>query len=327
MRPLRVGTRGSKLALAQTDSVMKALWERFPGLTMEKVIIKTRGDVITDSPLRAVMGKGFFVKEIEAALLNGDIDFAVHSLKDIPIDLPDGLTLVALCHRSEPRDAFVIPGKEGTDDWETVIASLPSGSRIGTSSLRRQAQLKHLRPDWQFPELRGNVDTRLRKLDEGRYDAIVVAAAGLLRLGLEGRIACLLPEQICCPAAGQGVLAVEARRDDEEVLSILKTVDEPNVRIEVTAERAAIEELEAGCHAAVGALAQVQDKNLTLTVVVAETDGKGIWRHRLHRPLSGDYLERIALAEEMGRRAAQALREQGATVRAKMKREGEKTED
>jgi hydroxymethylbilane synthase len=310
-RPLRVGTRGSKLALAQTEWVVKALLTRHPDLRIETVIIRTKGDVIVDRPLREVTGKGFFVKEIEAALLAGEIDFAVHSLKDLPTELPEGLTIAALCNRTEPSDALVVRHRQGQADWQEVVASLPNDARVGTSSLRRQAQLKHAFPHWQLCELRGNVDTRLRKLDEGQYDAIVVAAAGLLRLNLQERIACLLPVELCCPAAGQGVLAVEVRSDDAPILSLLQTLDEWDVRVEVTAERTATQALGAGCHAAVGALARVSDGKLHLWVAAAQLDGSQVWRHHAVATLPDNPSEQLQVAHDLGKQAADALRRSG----------------
>ncbi len=310
-RPLRVGTRGSKLALAQTEWVVKALLTRHPDLRIETVIIRTKGDVITDRPLREVTGKGFFVKEIEAALLAGEVDFAVHSLKDLPTELPEGLTIAALCNRVEPSDALVVRHCQGQKDWREVVASFPANACVGTSSLRRQAQLKHAFPHWQLCELRGNVDTRLRKLDEGQYDAIVVAAAGLLRLNWQERIACLLPVELCCPAAGQGVLAVEVRSDDAFTLSLLQTLDEWDVRVEVTAERAATQALGAGCHAAVGALARISDGKLHLWVAAAQLDGSQVWRHHAIATLPENPSEQLQVAHALGKQAADALRRSG----------------
>lgn len=310
-RPLRVGTRGSPLALAQTEWVVKALLTRYPDLRVETVIIRTKGDVIADRPLREVAGKGFFVKEIEAALLSGEIDFAVHSLKDLPTELPEGLTIAAFCNRVEPSDALVVRNWRGQKDWQEVVASLPANAYVGTSSLRRQAQLKHAFPHWQLCELRGNVDTRLRKLEEGQYDAIVVAAAGLLRLNLQQHIACLLPVELCCPAAGQGVLAVEAPLDDSPILSLLQTLDEWDVRVEVTAERAATQALGAGCHAAVGALARVSDGELHLWVAAAQLDGTQVWRHHAVAALPNKATEQLKVAHALGNQAADALRSSG----------------
>jgi len=314
-RVFRVGTRGSKLALAQTEWVTKVLQEKFPDLRTETVILKTRGDVIVDRPLREVTGKGFFVKEIEAALLRGEIDFAVHSLKDMPTELPDGLAIAALCNRVDPRDVLVVKGwRVGETDLKAVVSHLPERPMVGTSSLRRQAQLKYKFPNWQLCELRGNVDTRLRKLDEGQYDAIVVAAAGLIRLGLQDRIACFLPVEVCCPAAGQGALAVEARRDDEEVLKLLKSVDDLAVRVEVEAERAATKTLGAGCHSAIGALAWLDDRKLALWVTVAEPNGQKVWRNFAQVELPEDTSTWLNEARKLGNESAQALLSQGVNV-------------
>jgi hydroxymethylbilane synthase len=315
-RVFRVGTRGSKLALAQTEWVINALRKKLPDLQVEVVIIKTRGDVIIDRPLREVTGKGFFVKEIETALLRGEIDFAVHSLKDMPTELPDELTIAALCNRVDPKDVLVVRGWSGREtDLETVLSHLPERPRVGTSSLRRQAQLKYKFPDWQLCELRGNVDTRLRKMDEGQYDAIVVAAAGLIRLGLQDRIACFLPIEVCCPAAGQGVLAVEARQGDEEVLNLLKKVDEFAVRIEVEAERAATRTLGAGCHSAIGALARLNGRELSIWVTVAEPYGEKVWRHFAKVTLPDDPSTWLREAQKLGMESAQALLNEGAIAR------------
>ncbi|MER3500625.1 MAG: hydroxymethylbilane synthase [Candidatus Fervidibacterota bacterium] len=309
MEPLlRVGTRGSKLALVQTEWVIKALKERYRNLRVETVVIRTLGDIIADRPLREVSGKGFFIKEIEAALLKGEIDLAVHSLKDMPSELPEGLSVVALCNRIEPRDVLVVRGWKGdARDWQEVVAGLPVNAKVGTSSLRRQAQLKHAFPHWQLCELRGNVDTRLRKLDEGQYDAIVVAAAGLMRLGVQERIACFLPADLCCPAAGQGALAVEARTNDADTLFFLHPLDELPVRVEVEAERAATQELGAGCHAAVGALARLTRSTLSLWVAAAEPDGSKVWRHFAQTTLPDDQAEWLEIARGLGRKAARNL--------------------
>lgn len=332
-RVFRVGTRGSKLALAQTEWVVNALQKHFPDLTFEIVTVRTKGDIISDRPLREVAGKGFFVKEIEVALLNGEIDFAVHSLKDLPTDLPEGLTIAALCNRVEPRDVLVVRQGEKREGWEgnsegqilqAVVSQLPDKPRVGTSSLRRQAQLKHAFPNWQMCELRGNIDTRLRKLDEGQYDAVVIAAAGLIRLGLSERIACILPVEICCPAAGQGALAVEARKDDEETLSLLKTIDEFSVRVEVEAERAAVKTLEAGCHSAVGALARLEGRRLSLWVTIAHPKGQAVWRNFAQVELTSEVTTEIGSEERgmwleearrLGAEVADTLLKQGAVIR------------
>lgn len=314
-RVLKVGTRGSKLALAQTEWVINAIKQKFPNLQIETVIIRTKGDVIADRPLREVAGKGFFVKEIEAALLGGEIDFAVHSLKDMPTDLPEGLTIAALCNRVEPRDVLVVRGWQGgNSDLREIVKQMPKQAKVGTSSLRRQAQIKNAFQNWQLCELRGNVDTRLRKLDEGQYDAIVVAAAGLIRLGLQERITCILPVEICCPAAGQGALAVEARSDDEEVLKLLQTIDDLTVRVEVEAERAATKTLGAGCHSAIGALARLNSRELAIWVVAAQPDGQKIWRNFSQVNLPEDNSTWLERAKELGVKAAKDLLKQGAMV-------------
>lgn len=314
VRVFRVGTRGSKLALAQTKWVINALQEKFPDLKVETVIIKTRGDSITDRPLREIGGKGFFVKEIEAALIRGEIDFAVHSLKDMPTELPDGLEIIAFCNRVDPRDALVVRGYKGDRDLQAVASSLPENPRVGTSSLRRQAQLKHKFPNWQLCELRGNIDTRLKKLDEGQYDAIVVAAAGLIRLGLQDDIACFLPIEVCCPAAGQGALAVEGRSDDEDVINLLKSIDDFAVRLEVETERAATRTLGAGCHSAIGALARLNGRELSLWVSVAEPSGQKVWSHFARSKLSENESNWLEEARKLGEETALALLSQGAAV-------------
>lgn len=314
-RILRVGTRGSKLALAQTDWVTNSIRQKFTDLEIEKVIIRTKGDVIADRPLREVSGKGFFVKEIEAALLNGEIDFAVHSLKDMPSDLPDRLTIAALCNRIEPRDALVLREWRGCkEDLKEIVKSMPEKARVGTSSLRRQAQLKNAFPNWQLCELRGNLDTRLRKLDDGQYDAIVVAAAGLIRLGLQERIACILPVEICCPAAGQGALAIEARLDDGEVISLLKNLDDFSVRVEIEVERSAIKTLGAGCQSAVGVWARLKGCELDICLVIARPDGQRIWRQSTKVQLPEDNSTWLEFAREIGIKVAQKLLEQGAVI-------------
>lgn len=314
-RVLKIGTRGSKLALAQTEWIINVIKQKFPDLQIETVIIRTKGDVIADRPLREVAGKGFFVKEIEAALLEGEIDCAVHSLKDMPTDLSEGLTIATLCNRVEPRDVLVVRWwKGGNGDLREIVKQMPKQARVGTSSLRRQAQIKNAFQNWQLCELRGNVDTRLRKLDEGQYDAIVVAAAGLIRLGLQERISCILPVEICCPAAGQGALAVEARSDDEEVLKLLQAIDDLTVRVEVEAERAATKTLGTGCHSAIGALARLNGRELAIWVVAAQPDGQKVWRNFSQVSLPEDTSTWLEKARELGVKTAKNLLEQGATV-------------
>lgn len=308
-RVIRIGTRDSKLALAQTSWVAAALAQRFPSLQAETVCIKTKGDQIVDKPLDSSLGKGFFVKEIEEQMLAGHIDIAVHSLKDLPTELPEGLTLAALCKRIEARDAVVLPSVEqdvslASGNAELNLSVLPKNARVGTSSLRRQAQLRYSQPSLKLKPLRGNVDTRLRKLDDGGYDAIVVAAAGLIRLGLSKRIGFLLPLSICVPAAGQGALAIEARRDDLMTLEILAHLDDPRVRAEATAERATVSEFNAGCHSAFGVYATSGNKKMSIHAAVASLDGGLVLREFV----SGSGCE----AEALGRTLAGRLFDRGA---------------
>ena len=311
---LRIGTRGSALALAQTQAVVDALHQQFPELNIEIVTIRTRGDVITDRPLRQLRGKGFFVKEIESALLRGDIDIAVHSLKDMPTKLPDGLTIAAICQRLDPRDALVLRDegdaanlKDATSEFNPLML-LPRGTVIGTSSLRRRAQVLHLRSDVLVRELRGNLDTRLRKLDAGDYDAIIVAAAGLIRMGLQHRMSTVIPLSACIPAAGQGALAVEARTDDERILQLVKCLDDPIARAEVDAERALISALGAGCHVPVGACARViSDDMLKLYAVVAMPDGSRLIRDEVDGNVSDAIALGLQLAERLESMGARAI--------------------
>lgn len=264
-----IGSRGSQLALWQSrwvESQLTALGE-----TCRIEIIKTTGDKVTDVPLAKVGGKGLFTKEIEDALLAGTVDVAVHSLKDMPTELPDGLTLQAVPEREDVRDAMV----------GNTLAALKQGARVGTSSLRRAAQLKAARPDLAIETIRGNLDTRLRKLDEGQFDAIVLAAAGLRRLGWADRIAELLPVEICCPAVGQGALAIETRDDSGAGARICRKLDHPATRAAVTAERALLGGLGGGCQVPIGANATVDGGLLRLRAVVASPGGETIIRgHR-----------------------------------------------
>lgn len=311
MNELRIGTRGSKLALLQAQIIVDRLCRLYPDLRTDVRVIRTRGDMIEDVPLQRVGGKGFFVKEIELALLNGEIDIAVHSAKDLPTSIPDGLTIAAICDRIDPRDAIVvreaqraIEAQEGTSDMD-ILGILPTGAIVGTSSLRRHAQLLHLRPDLVMRHMRGNVDTRLRKLDEGGFDAIVVAAAALIRLGLEHKIAVCLPVHVCTPAAGQGALAIEARYDDERVLNLIKPLDDERARAEVEAERALVSSLGAGCHVPVGACAKwLGNGELELTAAVASHDGKLLIRRMMRGAASKP--------RELGTLLAEALMADGA---------------
>jgi hydroxymethylbilane synthase len=284
---LRIGSRGSKLALWQARWVQERLAAL--GLPSEIEIIRTTGDKITDVPLarlgRAEGVKGLFTKEIEEALLEGRIDLAVHSLKDMPTELPEGLALTAVPVREDPRDALV----------GSALAGIPHGARVGTSSLRRRAQLKAIRPDLEVADLRGNLDTRLRKLDEGQYAAIVVAAAGLKRMGWGQRIAELLPVEVMCPAVGQGALAIETRRDGGKGEAAARRLDDAGTRTAVLAERAVLRALGGGCQVPVGAHAAVQEDRLTLRAVVISPEGDVL----IHREAAGPAQEPEAVGERL----------------------------
>jgi len=264
MRPLVIGTRGSSLALCQAQIVQAKLEERFPDQAFRLQTIKAEADARPDVPLIAMSGEGVFVKELETALLEGRIDLAVHSLKDLPLAIPSGLRLAAILERDEPRDALV-------SSSGAVFDRLPPGARVGTSSLRRRSQLLSRRHDVQLLDIRGNVDTRLRKLDEGRYDAIVIAACGLIRLGLEERITEYLDFSVMLPEPGQGALAVEARTEDRQTLERLSVLDDPPTRASVEAERAFLQALGGGCRVPIAAYAALRGGTLELE----SAEGKG----------------------------------------------------
>jgi hydroxymethylbilane synthase len=288
---LTIGSRGSQLALWQAHWIQARLQKLGQESRIE--IIKTTGDKITDVALSQVGSKGLFTKEIEEALLAGAIDIAVHSLKDMPTELPHGLTLAAIPEREDPRDALV--GR--------ALEDLPQGARIGTGSLRRSAQLRARRPDLQIEEIRGNVDTRLRKLDEGRYDAIVLAAAGLRRLGLEHRITEVFNPGVMCPAVGQGALAVETRDDGGSAFQIAQRLEHPETRAAVTAERAVLASLGGGCQAPMGSYAYVNDTTLYVIGLIISPDGRQLIRHAKHGP--------VADAAALGRALAERLLSEG----------------
>lgn len=268
-RGLVVGTRGSALALTQTDSVIVAIRARHPALEPRVERITTSGDVMRDVPLATLGGRGVFVDAIEEALRRGRIDLAVHSAKDLPSTIPSDLAIAAVLERADPRDVLV--SRAG------VLDALPAGARVGTSSQRRACQLRAARPDILTLDLRGNVDTRLRRLDAGAYDAIVLAAAGLVRLGLEGRVTEWLPVERMLPAAGQGALALEVRADDAELIAMIQPLSHPPTEAAVTAERAFLARLGAGCAAAVGAHATLgADGRLTLDAMIGTPDGRTV---------------------------------------------------
>ena len=289
---IRIATRKSPLALWQAHFVQSRLQQLYPHLQVELLPMSTKGDKILDSPLAKVGGKGLFVKELEQAILAGDADIAVHSMKDVPVEFPERLGLTIICERDDPRDAFV-------SSRFTSIAELPAGSRVGTSSLRRQCQLRAQRPDLQVIDLRGNVNSRLAKLDAGEYDAILLAAAGLKRLGLHERISALLPAELSLPANGQGAVGIECRLDDNELLSLLAPLEHPQTRQRVLAERAMNRALQGGCQVPIGAYAELEGDTLWLRGLVGFPDGSRILRAELRGTASEPEALGQALAEHL----------------------------
>ncbi len=269
MPRLRIGSRGSQLALWQANYISALLRGR--GHEVEIEIIHTTGDKITDVALAKVGTKGMFTKEIEEALAAGKVDLAVHSLKDLPTELPAGFEIAAITERQDPRDAFCSRKYSSIDD-------LPRGARVGTSSLRRQAQLKAIRPDLEIHPLRGNVDTRLRKLEQGEYDAIILASAGLKRLGKSELIKQIIPAEVMCPAAGQGALGIEIREGDAKTRELLSFLDNPHTRAATTCERALLSSLGGGCQVPIGAFAEMRKGKLHLDSIVADPDGTKLLR-------------------------------------------------
>lgn len=290
-----IGSRGSKLALAQSEQVRARLSLGNPDVNISIAIIKTTGDVKTD-PLSVIGGKGVFTKELEDALLDKRIDIAVHSLKDLPTILPEGLVIAAISEREDPRDALVFP--KAADDVSKRLRDLPVRAVIGTSSPRRLAQLKHLRPDLVIKDLRGNVDTRLRKLDEGHYDAIILATAGLRRLGMEQRITATIPTDQMTPAVGQGAIGIQTRSDDERSVELVRTLDHEATRIACTAERALLRTLGGGCQLPIAAHGVVFHHELRVDGLVASRDGSQVVRD--HISGSSENAEQLGL--ELGKR-------------------------
>lgn len=297
---LVIGTRGSQLAIWQAEWVQAQLKQLAPDLTVVLKRIQTSGDKIQDVPLAKVGGKGLFVKEIEEALLRKDIDLAVHSMKDLPAVLPPGLTIICVPEREDPRDALL--AYEGGN-----LKALPLGARVGTSSLRRQAQLLHARSDLQIEMLRGNVDTRLRKLQENQFDAIVLAASGLKRLGWDAHITECLSIDVCLPAIGQGALGIEGREDDSFVRSLLARLEHHPTRVTVTAERALLKRLEGGCQVPIAGHAVLEGENLTLDGLVVSLDGKRYVRYSLAGSMSEAESIGTTVAEELLARGAKPI--------------------
>lgn len=296
-KTLKIATRQSPLALWQANYVKDRLQQLYPDLTIELVPMVTKGDVILDSPLAKIGGKGLFVKELENALLNKEADIAVHSMKDVPMQFPEGLELAVICQREDPRDAFV------SHSYRT-FAELPQGAVVGTSSLRRQCQLKALRPDLDIRSLRGNVGTRLSKLDNGDYDAIILASAGLIRLGLADRIASFIDVEQSLPAAGQGAVGIECRTDDAQVQALLAPLADAETTYCVLAERAMNNHLQGGCQVPIGGYAVLQQGQLYLRALVGDIDGSRIIR--------AEGKSAVENAEVLGVKIAEQLLAQGA---------------
>ncbi len=274
LKTLRIATRKSPLALWQAESVKSSLQQAHPGLQVELVTMKTSGDVILDTPLAKVGGKGLFVKELEVAMLEHRADIAVHSMKDVPVEFPDGLGLVVICEREDPRDAFV-------SNRYNSIEELPQGAVLGTCSLRRQAQIKARRPDLNIVDLRGNVNSRLAKLDDGQFDAIILAAAGLRRLGFEQRIRRAMPAEESLPAVGQGAIGIECRLQDQQTIELLSVLDHHDTHTRVMAERGMNTRLQGGCQVPIAGYAELSGDQLWLRGMVGEPDGSRLIRHEI----------------------------------------------
>ncbi len=300
---VRIATRKSALALWQAEYVKAQLEHFHTDITVELVPMTTKGDIILDTPLAKVGGKGLFVKELEVAILEGRADIAVHSMKDVPVDFPPGLGLEVICPREDPRDAFV------SNHYQS-LSDLPHGATVGTSSLRRQCQLKAMRPDLNILDLRGNVNTRLRKLDEGNYDAIILAAAGLIRLEMTERITDFIEPETMLPANGQGAVGIECRTDDEQIKSLLAPLEDTDTRHRVLAERAMNKALEGGCQVPIGSYAIIeqtaQGAQLYLRGLVGALDGSQI----IHSAIRGN----LEQGQTLGETLAQNLLAQGANT-------------
>ncbi len=288
---LRIATRKSRLALWQAEHVGALLRQAHAGLEIELVPISTKGDRIQDRSLAAIGGKGLFIKELEVAIEEGRADIAVHSMKDVPSDLPEGFVIAAVLARADPRDALLAATAERLQD-------LPEGARVGTSSLRRQAQLLAARPDLRIEALRGNVDTRVRRLDDGELDAIVLACAGLIRLGWESRITARLDPGSCLPAVGQGIIGIESREDDAHTRLLLQVLNDSPTRAAMDAERAFTGRLGGSCQSPIAAYATLEEKRLTLNGLVAEPDGSRLLRDSI----TGDSDDSCRLGEELATR-------------------------
>jgi hydroxymethylbilane synthase len=297
-RTIRIATRKSALALWQAEYVKAALQRFYPDLAVELVPMSTKGDRILDTPLAKVGGKGLFIKELEIAMQENLADIAVHSMKDVPVEFPDGFGLHAICERENPYDAFV------SNTYDNLEA-LPQGAIVGTSSLRRQCQLRAYRPDLIIKDLRGNVNTRLSKLDDGQYDAIILAAAGLIRLEMHERIKTTINSEQSLPAVGQGAVGIECRNDDAELIALLAPLNHKETEIRVLAERALNAKLQGGCQVPIGSFAEIKGDSLLLRGLVGSPDGSTIIRAQLNGLITDPV--------NLGERVAEQLIAQGAT--------------
>jgi len=297
LKTLRIATRSSPLALWQAEEVSRRLHELYPELDIQLVKMKTKGDKILDAPLAKVGGKGLFVKELEAGILAGKADIAVHSMKDVPVEFPEGLSLALIMQREDPRDAFV-------SNKHASLRDLPAGAVVGTSSLRRQTQIREKFPALKLDWLRGNVNTRLKKLDDGEYDAIILAAAGLKRLEFEQRIRSYLEPEDSLPAIGQGAIGIETRSDDEAVKQLISPLADKDTTLRVQAERAMNETLNGGCQVPLAGYAVLEGDQIYLRGLVGEPDGSRVLRAEIRGAASN--------ATELGVRLAQNLLDQGA---------------
>lgn len=292
---LVVGTRSSQLALWQADFVIGELEKKYPELVVEKRLMTTKGDKILNAPLAKIGGKGLFTKELETAMLEGEIDIAVHSLKDMPVVVPEGLVITAITQRADPGDAFVSTKYES-------FQQLPAGAKVGTSSLRRKAQLLHARPDLQIEDLRGNVNTRLRKMEEENFDGIILACAGLKRLGFGDKIRQVLPQTMCLPAVGQGALAIECRQADKETRELLEFLNDRCTRLCTEAERGFLATVEGGCQVPVGVHAVSAEAGIRVEAVIASLDGSTLLRDALEAEVKDAQAARavgVNLAEKL----------------------------
>lgn len=300
---MKIGTRGSALALTQADWVAARLRQRYPDVKIATVVIKTRGDIMQDVSLVKIGGKGVFVKEIEDALLRGEIDIAVHSMKDVPSELPDGLHIATIPEREDPRDVLIAKDNR-------KIESLPRGARIGTGSLRRGMQMRNLLPDVQIVPLRGNLDTRIKKIEAEGLDGVIVAAAGIRRMGWIHRVSQFIPAEVMLPAVGQGALGIELRADDSSLADMLAFLNHPATSMEVGAERSFLQRLGGGCQLPIAAYAQIRGKELTVRGLVGSLNGRTMITDEVRGNQSDYRMLGTLLAERILSQGGQALLDQ-----------------